>query len=125
MKEIQTRADIELLVRTFYEKVRKHKELGYIFDEVIEIDWDYHIPILCDFWDTILLDAGVYNRNAMAVHFDVNQKIKLQPEHFTAWLALFDETVNELFVGEIAALATKRAHSIAQLMQLKIGQSKK
>jgi hemoglobin len=56
----------------------------------------------------------------MAVHFDVNKKIKLLPEHFTSWLALFDETVNELFTGEIANLAIKRAHSIAELMQLKL-----
>ena len=122
MKDITNRQDVELLVNEFYLKVRRDEELGYIFDEVVKIDWDHHIPILCDFWETILLDAGVYNRNAMAVHFDVNKKIHLLPQHFTTWLSLFDETINELFQGEIAELAKKRAHSIAQLMQLKMEQ---
>jgi hemoglobin len=122
MKDISNHEDVELLVSEFYKKVRRNEPLGHIFDEVIKIDWDHHIPILCDFWETILLDTGVYNRNAMAVHFAVNQKIQLQPQHFTIWLSLFDETVNELFIGDIAELAKKRAHSIAQLMQLKLEQ---
>jgi hemoglobin len=122
MNDISNRKDVELLVNEFYKKVRRNEPLAYIFDDVIKIDWDHHIPILCDFWETILLDADVYNRNAMAVHFDINQKIQLKPQHFTTWLSLFDETVNELFIGEIAELAKKRAHSIAQLMQLKMEQ---
>ena len=125
MKDIATREDVELLVREFYKKVRQNKTLGYIFDDVIKIDWEYHIPILVNFWETILLDAGSYTRNAMAEHFKVNQKIRLEPEHFNTWLNLFDSTVNELFEGEISNLAKKRAHSIAQLMQLKMEQINK
>jgi hemoglobin len=122
MKDIANRQDVELLVNEFYRKVRQDEQLGHIFDEVIKLDWEHHIPILCDFWDTILLDAGNYTRNAMAVHFDVNKKISLLPQHFTTWLFLFDETIDELFQGETADLAKKRAHSIAQLMQLKMEQ---
>lgn len=125
MKDIASREDVDLLVRSFYEKVRKNEMLGYIFDDVIKIDWDYHIPILVDFWETILLDTNSYQRNAMAEHFKVNQKIKLQPEHFTTWLNLFDATVDQHFNGDKAELAKKRAHSIAQIMQLKMQQINK
>ena len=79
MKDITSREDVELLVRSFYTKVRKNETLGYIFDDVIKIDWEHHIPILVDFWETTLLDTNSYQRNAMAEHFKVNQKIKLEP----------------------------------------------
>lgn len=123
MKDITTREDITLLVKEFYRKVRQNETLGYIFDDVMKIDWDYHIPILIDFWETILLDTASYRRNAMEVHFQVNEKVKLQPFHFTTWLNLFDTTVDEYFAGEKASLAKKRAHSVAGLMQLKLGVS--
>ena len=125
MKDIASREDIELVVKEFYKKVRKNETLGYIFDDVMKIDWNYHIPILIDFWETILLDTSSYRRNAIAVHFEVNQKIKLQPVHFTTWLSLFDATVDEYFKGERASLAKTRAHSIAGIMQLKIDQINK
>ncbi|HUR65906.1 MAG TPA: group III truncated hemoglobin [Chitinophagaceae bacterium] len=122
MKDIGSRKDIEWLVREFYKKVRKNETLGYIFDDVMKIDWEYHIPILVDFWESILLDTASYTRNAMGEHFRVNQMVKLEAHHFTTWLKLFDSTVNELFSGEKAELAKKRAHSIASLLQLKLEQ---
>ncbi|HET9824230.1 MAG TPA: group III truncated hemoglobin [Chitinophagaceae bacterium] len=120
MSDIESREDVALLMREFYKKVRSNETLGYIFDDVMKIDWDYHIPILVDFWESILLNTSSYRRNAMSVHFEVNQKIKLQPLHFTTWLALFDSTVDEYFQGERASLAKIRAHSIAAIMQLKM-----
>jgi len=120
MKDIGSREDIEFLVNEFYSKVRKNETLGHIFDEVVKINWDHHIPILVDFWETILLDKASYYNNTMGIHFEVNQKIRLQPSLFTTWLSLFDATVNEYFEGEKASLAKKRAHSIADLMQYKM-----
>ena len=125
MQDIRSREDIERLVKEFYSKVRANDKLGYIFDDIMKIDWDYHIPILVDFWESILLDTGAYTRNAMGEHFKVNQKVKLEPLHFTTWLELFDSTVDELFAGEKADLAKRRAHSVAQLMQLKMQQINK
>ncbi len=125
MKDIAYREDIELLVKKFYLKVRKNEILGYIFDDIMKIDWDHHTPILVDFWESILLDTGSYTRNAMGEHFKVNQKIKLEPFHFTTWLNLFDSTVDEHFKGEKADLAKKRAHSVAQIMELKMQQINK
>ena len=76
MKDIASREDVEWLVREFYEKIRKNETLGYIFDDIMKIDWGHHTPILVDFWESILLDTGSYTRNAMSEHFKVNQKIK-------------------------------------------------
>ena len=41
-KDIKNRADIFLLVSTFYEKVRKDALLGPFFNETIE-DWEEHL----------------------------------------------------------------------------------
>jgi hemoglobin len=125
MKDIASRKDIEHLVNEFYTKVRQDETLGYIFDDVMKIDWDHHIPILVDFWETILLDTGSYTRNAMGEHFKVNQLVKLEGKHFSTWLSLFDSTVDENFTGEKAELAKKRAHAVASVMLLKMQQINK
>ena len=33
-KQLENRADVELLVNSFYQKIREDAELGHIFDEV-------------------------------------------------------------------------------------------
>ena len=122
---ITTRADIEKLVTTFYDRVKPNPEIGFIFTEVVQMDWDKHIPIIVDFWETILLDNPVYKKNAMEVHYDLNKKVALQKIHFDAWLTLFYQTVDELFEGTTAELAKKRAKSIADLMQFKMDAARK
>jgi hemoglobin len=120
--DIQSRADIELLMNTFYDKVKKDNTIGYIFNEVARVDWDHHIPIICDFWETILLGATSYRNNAMGVHYALNRKEPFQKKHFDRWLSLFNETIDSLFSGTIATMAKKRAQSIASLMLFKMQQ---
>jgi len=117
---IVNRQDIEMLITHFYEKVKKDPTIGFIFTNVVAIDWPMHIPLIVDFWETILLDNPVYKKNAMEVHYDLNKKIPLQPAHFEAWLHLFTTTVDEMFEGPAATLAKTRAKSIAAVMQFKM-----
>jgi hemoglobin len=119
-RDIETRADIEHFILAFYEKVRKDETIGVIFNEVVKMDWNHHIPIIVDFWETILLDADLYRKNAMEPHFAINQKYPLQPVHFQKWLELFTGTISESFEGPIATLAVTRAKGIAGVMQLKM-----
>jgi hemoglobin len=120
LKDIECRADIELLITQFYEQVKKDNNIGYIFTDIVKLNWEHHIPIIVDFWETILLDNPVYTKNAMEVHYDLNKKIPLQPIHFTSWVTLFNNTVDELFIGTKATLAKTRAKSIADVMQFKM-----
>lgn len=121
MKEdIKSREDIALLINEFYGKVRLDPVIGFIFNEIVNMDWENHIPVIIDFWETILLDNPIYKKNAMEVHYDLNKKFPLEKKHFDAWLTLFDSTLDELFEGRITTLAKKRASSIANLMQFKI-----
>ena len=123
--DITNRADIEKFIGSFYENVKQDKTIGYIFTEVVEMNWEKHIPVIVDFWETILLDNPVYKKNAMEVHYGLNKKIPLQKEHFTSWLQLFNAAVDNLFEGKIADLAKTRAKSIAGIMLFKMEDTNK
>ena len=118
--DINRREDITMFISSFYEKVKVNEEIGFIFNEVAHMNWEEHIPVIVDFWETILLDNPVYKKNAMEVHYDLNKKFPLQKIHFDTWLSLFNSTVGELFEGKIAILAKTRAKAIADLMLFKI-----
>jgi hemoglobin len=119
-KDITSRADIVLLIDEFYVRIKANALLSPIFLDIVQIDFDHHMPILYDFWCTLLLGEMSYTRNAMEPHLLLNQKIALTKGHFNEWLRLFDETVDELYEGEKAAEAKYRAQSIGGLMLYKI-----
>lgn len=123
--DISSRADINSMVQLFYEKVKADKTIGFIFTDVVNMNWEKHIPVIVDFWETILLDNPVYTKNAMEVHYDLNKKLPLQQEHFTSWVHLFTTTVDDLFEGKVAELAKTRAKSIAAVMLFKMEKAKK
>lgn len=118
--DINNRNDIEKLIMLFNEKVKPDPTIGFIFTEVVEMNWEHHIPLIVDFWEGILLDNPVYTKNAMEVHYGLNNKIPLEKIHFETWLSLFTATVDELYDGKTATLAKTRAKSIAALMQFKM-----
>ena len=118
--DINHRDDIENLIIAFYDKVIPDPVIGFIFTKIVKMHWELHIPIIVDFWETILLDNPVYKKNAMEVHYHLNKIIKLEKIHFDTWLSLFTSTVDEMFEGKIATLAKTRATSIAAVMQYKM-----
>ena len=119
-RAIASRSDIELLVNSFYEKVKKDDLIGFIFNDVAKVDWSHHLPIMYRFWESLLLDTNSYGRNAMDPHFRLNKLVPLEPAYFDRWLALFEATVAEHFSGDKAALAVTRARSIKGIMALKM-----
>ena len=120
--DIQTRGDIEKFIQLFYKSILQDPTIGIIFTEIFPLKMEQHIPLITDFWETILLDNHVYKKNAMQVHYDINKKYPLQKKHFDAWLHLFNTTIDELFKGEKTTMAKKRALGIAQLMQSKMNE---
>ncbi len=83
---------IARLVDTFYAKVRRHDELGPIFNRVIGDRWDQHLAKLKDFWASVALDAGRYSGRPVPAHIRLEG---VEERHFHAWLALFRETLEE------------------------------
>ena len=120
MRDIETRADIELLLNRFYSKVFEDDLISHFFIEVVPLDLKTHILVIADFWESILLDAKAYRKNVMEVHLNISQKSKIEKKHLDRWVELFTETVNDLFEGHRATIAKQRATSIATMMNIKI-----
>jgi hemoglobin len=68
---------------------------------------------MCDFWESLLLRAGLYHRNALAPHRELNSRVELTAAHFARWLDLWTTTVDERHTGEKAELAKVQATRIA------------
>ena len=121
-KDISSREDLFLLVKKFYEKLLNDETINYLFTDIAKIDLDHHLPVLVDFWDSILFQSDTYRKNAMQPHLILHQKSPLEKHHFETWLRYFNNTVDELFDGEKAFVAKERAKSIATVMQIKLVQ---
>lgn len=98
-------AALARLVRRFYAQASKDPDLGPIFAAHV-VDWEAHYARMVDFWASVALLAGRYHRNALQAH----RPLELQPAHFTRWLALFDQTLQE----EVSPLARQHLLDIAQ-----------
>ena len=112
MKQIESLVDVELLVNSFYDKVVVDAILSPFFEH---LDFEHHLPKMIDFWAFVLLDKAGYTT-------DVTQKhahMRLKTEHCDAWVHLFNETVDELFIGEKAELAKQRAFVVGWTIQSK------
>jgi len=119
--DITTRADIERLVDTFYERVRGDEILAPIFDDVAHTDWARHLPKMYDFWETVLFGAPAYRGQPIGIHVELATRVALGQREFGRWLALFVDTVDAAFLGPQADEAKLRAARIASVMQHHIG----
>ena len=122
-KDIENRNDLLILVTKFYEKLLADSSISYLFTDVAKINLDHHLPVLIDFWDSILFQSDTYHKNAMQPHMDLHRKSPLTKHHFDTWLRYFKESVDELFTGDNAFIIKERATSIATVMQIKTHQS--
>ena len=118
-KDIENREDIDELMRAFYKRAIADDVIGFIFTDVAKLDLEHHLPIIGDFWETLLFRTGDYSkhgRNPLQVHGDLNEKTPLRREHFTRWLEIFAETVDRKFAGDTAEFIKMRAGAIAERM---------
>jgi len=115
-EDIQTLDDIKLLVDQFYGKIRENDLLGPIFDSVIKDKWPEHLDKMYRFWESILLANNTYNGRPFPPH----AQLPVQLKHFDQWKALWFETLDELYQGEVADMAKWRATKIAEVFHAKI-----
>lgn len=120
-KDIKSREDIFLLVSRFYSKVRKDRVLGPFFNETIT-DWDAHLQHLTTFWESSLFLKTKYYGNPLEAHVKVDEahNNSITELHFGLWLNLWFETINELFEGDNAENAKRRARKMGTFLYLKI-----
>lgn len=119
-KEIINHQDIVLLVDTFYEKIKKNTVLGYIFNDVAQVNWVTHLPKMYAFWGSLLLGEQSYSGNPMVKHIQLSKQTPMTEKEFSEWIRVFNQTVDELFEGEKAQESKQRAGNIARLMHHKI-----
>ena len=77
----------------FYRRVFTDELLGPVFIVVARVDLAVDLPVMCDFWQTVLLRAGLYHRKALRPHVDLTAKVEVSPAYFTRWLALWTAIV--------------------------------
>lgn len=123
--DIETREDVFLLVSSFYKKVRKDKVLGPFFNDVIK-DWGAHLDRLTTFWESSLFMTRKlkekYIGNPLEAHVKVDKENSnsITEVHFGLWLNLWFETIDELFEGDYAENAKRRARKMGTFLYLKI-----
>lgn len=124
MKDITNNQDIQLLVNTFYDKV-KTSEIGFFFTDLAKVNWEKHLPKMYIFWESVLFATVKFDGNPMGAHYPINEMAAMEKQHFDTWLNLWKETVDQLFSGEIADSAKNKAENIANLMAYKMEMARK
>lgn len=111
--DITTIEDIRTLINSFYDKVRQDDLLGYVFNEVANVDWEHHLPKMYAFWEFLLIGGEGYQGNPMEPHRRLHEKVPLRKDLFDRWLMIFNQTVDEHFAGKNAEEAKNKASLIA------------
>ena len=108
LQDAITEENIQVMVYTFYARVRRHEVLGPVFNDRLEGRWKLHQENMVDFWSNVLLRTGRYFGNPLVKHRNVPT---IRREHFTDWLELFEDTLKDIYTPEVAAhihLASQR-----------------
>jgi len=116
MKPIEDRADITLLVNSFYSKIRIDELLGPIFNShIAEDNWKVHLDKLADFWETNLFGIAKFKGSPTQKHIIVDKNLNygIEQKHFGKWLQLWFETIDELYEGEYADKAKNAARRMS------------
>lgn len=112
--DIETREDVERLVRAFYSRAMDDPMIGYLFTDVAQLDLEAHVPEITSFWETILLGAQSYRGGAFRPHAELHRKSPLRSGHFERWLVIWTSTVDALFDGPRAGYAKHHATRVAR-----------
>ena len=110
-----TKENLNKMVILFYTKILQDDIVGPYFIEKLGSDmkneqWVPHIELLTNFWASIALGDPTYRGNPFAPHVDI---ANLTREAFSRWLELFSETLDVIYVPQIANQFKERGTIIA------------
>ena len=112
-RDIATTNDVGVVVRRFYRALIADPLLGPLFERY-GVDWPHHIPKLQLYWEHVLLDRPGSPVNTIAAHGPVQRSTPFDREHVERWLELWDETVDDLYLGPVAERAKARARQVGR-----------
>ena len=112
--------EITKVVHTFYDRVGVDEKLGPIFNEVVKIDWESHLPLMVKFWRTIMFGDGGYQGNPLMAHMKWAGAVKMNDKQFQHWLGLFLQTIDDLYAGPNAEMMKMRSANMATMLPRRI-----
>lgn len=115
-RDIGDRRDLDALLAEFYTRACADELLGPIFVGIARMDLAAHLPVIGDFWETVLFGTGKYRRNTFVPHEQLHAAAQLTPADFARWLTLWNATVDERHAGEKAERAKAHGLRIANSM---------
>lgn len=118
--DLANRAHVEVLLRRFYGRVFADDVLAEPFSELRANGLESHLPVMCDFWETVLFRAGLYRGNALHVHRQLHDRHPLCAHHFARWITLWNSSVDEMYRGPNALRAKVQAARIAKSMHRRL-----
>ena len=106
------RPRIRILLHHFYADVRQHRIIGPIFNDQIK-NWPEHLEKIAEFWTRVTGGTSLYTGDMPGKHLSLG----LRPEHFHAWLALWEANCRCYLPATEAQQMIDLAHAIAQRLQ--------
>ena len=114
--DIHNLEDVKILVDDFYGRIKANEILAPIFNIAIGNNWQQHLQRMYDFWQTILLETPAYSGSPFLKH----AKLPIAKEHFDTWISLWNQTIDDHFVGPKADEAKWRADKMSEMFQYKL-----
>ena len=118
--DVQSRADLELLVRDFYHRAFVDDLLGPLLVEVAHLDLANHLLVMVDFWESMLWRSGNYRGNAIDAHRRLHQEVALEERHFERWIGIWKAVVDQSFVGSNSSLIKLQAERMAVAIRARL-----
>jgi hemoglobin len=104
------------LLWQFYADVRQHQVIGPIFNARIQ-NWPEHVAKIAEFWARATGGPSNYSGQMPFKHLALG----LAPEHFVAWLELWDWNCQRHLPPAEAAEMSELAHGIGQALRQIVG----
>lgn len=114
--DIRRVEDIKILVFTFYERVKNDDLLSTIINDQTIPNWSDHLALMCQFWQTILLNKEPYKGMPAKKHVD----LPIGNQHFDRWITIFHQTLDDLYSGPVTEEAKFHAHKMAEVFRFKL-----
>ena len=110
-----TKENLNKMVVLFYTKILKDEIVGPFFIEKLGDDlnnehWVPHIELLTDFWASIALGDPTYRGNPFGPHVNIANISRVA---FSRWLELFSQTLDIIYIPQIADQFKQRSTVIA------------
>ena len=121
MRDIETREDILLIIRNFYDSLLKDQSINFYFTKATHVDQNLeeHFDVLATFWEQGLFLKVGYSNNMFQIHKDIHDKHPFTHEHFEIWLDHLYTAITENFEGNRADQMKTMALNMATVMKIK------